>query len=217
MRGARSLCAHTLGTRSAAPAWDRRPAPATAGEPCSNWPDPRSECLAAAGTPSHLAPVEVAHRVLPGTAQVVHGFVVNPGDVDRGQIPAPQKAGQRDCIAAVRLHSVARLPRNQRRGDDRTRESLAGQVSIQPVAARPRLVDEDERGAPFDSMRLTRVERRRSASSRGSHTVWAPGQSRAESNAWPTNHRGSRVCRCDGRMRISARAQVHAWRAEFGH
>jgi hypothetical protein len=39
------------------------------------------------------------------------------------------------------------------------------------VAGVPRLVDEDERGAPFDSMRLTRVERRRSASSRGSHTV----------------------------------------------
>src|SRR6266446_8211769 len=51
------------------------------------------------------------------------------------------------AIDRVRLHPVARLPRDQRRRDDRATESPLGQVSIEPVPAWPRLVAEENEKA----------------------------------------------------------------------
>ena len=95
----------------------------------------------------HLAPLEVAHRILTRPAQVPNRFVVNRGNVDRAQIPAAQQAGQRDGVPAISLHSIARLSWDERRRHDDAAEPSPGQVSIQPVPARPRLVGDGERGA----------------------------------------------------------------------
>src|SRR5213080_3235828 len=95
----------------------------------------------------HLAPLEVAHRILTRPAQVPNRFVVNRGNVDRAQIPAAQQAGQRDGVPAISLHSIARLSWDERRRHDAATEPSPGQVSIQPIPARPRLVGEHERGA----------------------------------------------------------------------
>jgi hypothetical protein len=92
-----------------------------------------------------LRGLEVSHGVLAPSTQVPNGFVLDPRDVDRLEITAAHQASKRDRVAAVRLHAVAGLSRNERRRDHVTAEALSGEVAIQPIAARAGLIDEDER------------------------------------------------------------------------
>jgi hypothetical protein len=96
-----------------------------------------------------LAPLEILHGIVPAAAQVPQGLVRDLGHVDCAQVAAAHQAGQRDRIAPICLHAVRRLPRDQRRRHDVAGEPLPGQVPIQPVGARPRLVDEHQRRRPF--------------------------------------------------------------------
>jgi hypothetical protein len=66
------------------------------------------------------------------------------GDVDRAEIAAAHQAGECGRVAAIGLHPVAGLPRDERRRHDVAAEAFAGEISIEPVTARPRLINEDE-------------------------------------------------------------------------
>ena len=91
-----------------------------------------------------LAPLEVLHGGLAASAQVSQGLVLNPRHVDGAQVAAAHQASQRHRIATIRLHAIARLPRDQRRGDNVAAQALPREVPIQPVATRPGLVDEHQ-------------------------------------------------------------------------
>ena len=87
---------------------------------------------------------EVPHRVLAPPTQIPNGLIRELWDVDRAEIAAAHQAGERGRVAPIRLHPIAGLPWDERRRHDVAAEAFAGEISIQPVAARPRLVNEDE-------------------------------------------------------------------------
>src|ERR671922_1572848 len=97
------------------------------------------------GLEPQLAPVQIAQGVLAPATQVPHGLVFEGGYVNGAQVPAAHQASQRDGIAPVRLHAVTWFSGNQRWGHDSTGEPSAGQIAIQPVAAWPGLINENER------------------------------------------------------------------------
>ena len=88
--------------------------------------------------------VEIVQRVLAGAREIADGLVRHVGDVDSREIAGASQAGERHGVALVGLHSIARFARNQRGGDDEAREVLPGEITVEPVAAGPGLVDEHE-------------------------------------------------------------------------
>src|SRR3546814_20856449 len=62
--------------------------------------------------------------------------------MDKGQIIRTKRLHQLLGIASVGLDPVARLACNQRRGADPALKTLAGQIPLQPIAARTGFVDE---------------------------------------------------------------------------
>ena len=80
--------------------------------------------------------------------------------------PERSKPREVDRVASIGLDLVAGLLRDQRRRDDLTGEPLRGQVAIQPVPARARLVREDQIGGlglesahQLGQVRLARADR----------------------------------------------------------
>jgi len=93
------------------------------------------------------ASVEIAERVLARAGEIADGFVRNVGHVDGREIAGARQAGQGHGVALVRLHAIARFPRDQGGGDDDARQGLSREIAVEPVAAGPGLVDEHERRA----------------------------------------------------------------------
>ena len=83
-------------------------------------------------------------RVLAGAREIADGLVRDVGDVDGREIAGASQAGQGHRVALVGLHSIARVSRDQRGGDDEARQALPGEIAAEPVAAGPGLVDEHE-------------------------------------------------------------------------
>ncbi|WP_202362402.1 hypothetical protein [Mesorhizobium sp. 131-3-5] len=83
--------------------------------------------------------------------QVAHGFMIGVGHPDGGQLSSPMKAGKHGGVATVRLHPIARLPRNQRRNKN------PGALDAQLFVRRPllrnretqRLADKPRRSHPY--------------------------------------------------------------------
>src|SRR5207245_372075 len=61
-----------------------------------------------------------------------------------GEVTGGQESGELHRIAPVGLDAVAGLSGNERRGDDQAGDATTGEVAVQNVAARPRLVRDDE-------------------------------------------------------------------------
>jgi hypothetical protein len=87
---------------------------------------------------------EVTETIFTGATQIAHGFVIDLGDVDGGEVARTPQPGQLAGIAAVGLDPVPGLFRNQCGGDHPTVMPRLGQIAIQPIAARPGFVDKDE-------------------------------------------------------------------------
>lgn len=104
-------------------------------------PEPEQE-----GLQPELRVPECQPRGIPRPAEVPDRFVVDRRDVHRRQIAGPQEARELGRVPAVSLDPGARLPRNQRRGDDLTAEAAGGQVPIQAIPARAGLIREAEVG-----------------------------------------------------------------------
>jgi len=56
-------------------------------------------------------------RVLPGASQVAQRLMFDVRYPDRSELPSTQEFGQACAVAPIRLDSVSRPLRNQRRGD----------------------------------------------------------------------------------------------------
>jgi hypothetical protein len=69
-------------------------------------------------------------RGRPSADQVADRFVALVRHPDRGQLASAEQPGQRDRVAPVGLDPIARLPRDQRRRDDR---ALVPQAGDEPV------------------------------------------------------------------------------------
>jgi hypothetical protein len=80
-----------------------------------------------------------------GPTQIADGFIVDGGHVHGRQVPRTEEPRQREGIAPIGLHFVARLLGNQRGRDHVAGKALAGQVAVQVIAARAGLVGEYER------------------------------------------------------------------------
>jgi hypothetical protein len=74
--------------------------------------------------------------------EIADGLVRDVGDVDGRKIPGARQAGEGHGVALIGFHSIARFSRDQRGGDDATRQALPGEIAVKPVAAGPGLVDE---------------------------------------------------------------------------
>src|SRR5262245_3859188 len=83
-------------------------------------------------------------RVLAGPREVTHRFVLDRGNVDGLEIPAPQQPGQGDGVAAISLDAVARFAWNEGRRNDQAGDTPAAQMPVQDVAAGPGFVGDDE-------------------------------------------------------------------------
>src|SRR5262245_20118690 len=75
-----------------------------------------------------------------GSRELAHRLVPLVGDPHRCELPGAQLPGQADRITPVRLHPITRLLRNKRRRNNNARISKAGDLPIQPIAGRPRLI-----------------------------------------------------------------------------
>jgi hypothetical protein len=53
--------------------------------------------------------LEIAQSIFTGTGEIVHGFLFDPGNLDRGESPRAHEAGQLHRVSAVGFHTVAGL------------------------------------------------------------------------------------------------------------
>jgi hypothetical protein len=96
------------------------------------------------GLEAILRSFEVTDAILTGATQISNGFVIDLGDVDGGEVARTPQPGQVLGLAAVGVDPVAGFVRNQGGGDHPTSMPRLGQIAVQPIAARPGLVDKDK-------------------------------------------------------------------------
>ena len=94
-----------------------------------------------------LAP-QIIDRGLARPHQVAHGLVPFVGYPDRGQLSGPQQASQLHGVAAVGLHPVACLARDQRWRDDGALMSEADHLPVQTVARRAGFITDMQLAVP---------------------------------------------------------------------
>jgi hypothetical protein len=87
--------------------------------------------------------VEVTEAIRTGAPQIAHGFGLDLGDVDGGEVARTPQPGQLAGIAAVGVDPVPGLFRNQCGCDHPTVMPRLGQIALPPIAARPGFVDQD--------------------------------------------------------------------------
>ncbi len=87
---------------------------------------------------------QIVHGILAGPGQVADGLVLDLGNVDRVEVTGTQQAGERDGVAAIGLDPIPRPLRDERGGDRMAGQLLAGEIAVQPVAARAGLVGEQQ-------------------------------------------------------------------------
>ena len=90
-------------------------------------------------------PLQIFPRIIPRARQVPHGLVFGRRRLDRRQQPRTPQFRQLARIAAIRLHPLARLPRNQRRRDHVTAHTRRRHLPLQRVATRPGLIEDADR------------------------------------------------------------------------
>jgi hypothetical protein len=87
-------------------------------------------------------------RRRPRPHQVAHGFTGGVGDPDRRQLTGAVQLGQHHRVAAIGLHPISCLHRDQRRGHHNAIMPTAGQQPVQPVTTRG-LVAKAQPTTPF--------------------------------------------------------------------
>ena len=109
--------------------------------------------------------LEIVDGRCPRSAQVAHRLVPHVGHPHRGDLAGAQVAADALRVAAVGLHMITRLLRNQRRGRNDIAMAEALDQPVQAVAGRPRLVAERQLvvlgrqpGDELTRRRLARVE-----------------------------------------------------------
>lgn len=89
---------------------------------------------------------------VPGSTEVAVRIIVDAQHVDASQVAGSQQARERQGVAAIGLHLVARVLGRERRCDDLARQAPSGQIAMQDVAAGTGLVREHEvRGLPLNA------------------------------------------------------------------
>src|SRR5271168_5613179 len=85
---------------------------------------------------------QTADRRQTGAHKIADRLVSRIGNPDRRQFARPMQLGQADRVPAVGLDPVSWLARNQRRSHDDALMPGEGQLSLNPLAARPGLITE---------------------------------------------------------------------------
>jgi len=91
-----------------------------------------------------LGGLEIADGIVTGAAQVPDGFILNPGDVDRGQVPRAHQSGQCDGIATVGVDPIPWFGGDQRGSDHPADMAFVGERAVEPIPTRPRFIDKDQ-------------------------------------------------------------------------
>jgi hypothetical protein len=86
-----------------------------------------------------------AHRRRPRPDQIAHRLMSLVGHPDRRQLARPMEFGQRDGIAAVGLHPIACLHRDERGGEDHAVVTQLDELPVDAVAAGAGLIAEMRR------------------------------------------------------------------------
>ena len=84
------------------------------------------------------------HRGRTCPNQIAHRLMRRVRHPDRRQLACPMQLGQHHRIAAIRLHTVARLHRNERWCDHDAVMPHLDKLPVQTVAARPSLIAETQ-------------------------------------------------------------------------
>src|SRR5487761_2062638 len=72
--------------------------------------------------------------------EIAQGLLLDVGDPHRGEVTAPKKTRELLCVPAIRLYSVSRLDRDERRRDDIALDSHLRELPVETVTARTGLV-----------------------------------------------------------------------------
>jgi hypothetical protein len=87
-------------------------------------------------------PAQCVHRVETGAHQIAHRLVPSVGNPHRRQLAGPVQPRQAGGIPPIRLDPVTGPPRDQRRRHHDAFVPARRQVTLDAIAARPRLVAE---------------------------------------------------------------------------
>jgi hypothetical protein len=87
-------------------------------------------------------PAQRMHRVETGAHQIAHRFVPGIRNPYRRQLTGSMQPRQTGCIPSIRLDPVACSLRDQRGGNHDAFVTLPRHVTLNAIAARPRLVAE---------------------------------------------------------------------------
>jgi hypothetical protein len=89
--------------------------------------------------------LQIPDDIFTRPAQVSNRFILNLGNVDRGQLPRASEACQFDSISAVGCAPLPRLFGDQRRCYDPAALAFFGQLAVKPVPTGAGLIDKDKR------------------------------------------------------------------------
>jgi hypothetical protein len=95
------------------------------------------------GFEAKLGVFQITEGIFPRTGEITNGFILDFGDIDRGEISRARQAGQLHGIPTVGFDPVAGLFRDQRGGHDPAGVAFFHQVPGEPVAIRAGLIDEN--------------------------------------------------------------------------
>jgi hypothetical protein len=124
--------------------------PREAMDPLAVRARPVASLIVQAASQQQLAqPMPTPLQIFPGIVararQVAHGLVFRRWRLHRRQQPRAPQLGQLACIAAIRLHPLAGLPRNQCGGHHLTTHSGGRHLPWQGVATQPGFIEHVDR------------------------------------------------------------------------
>lgn len=97
-----------------------------------------------AGLETALGILQVADRIVARPGEITDRFIVHGGDLHGGQVSRAGQAGQLPGVTAVRFDPIPSLCGKQRWCHDPAVVVFFLQITIEPIATRPRFVDEDK-------------------------------------------------------------------------
>src|SRR5467141_3794805 len=106
-------------------------------------------------------PAQRMHRVETGAHQIAHRFVPGIRNPYRRQLTRSMQPRQTGCIPPIRLDPVARSLRDQRGGNHDAFVTVRRHVTLNAIAARPRLVAEPKPDALAAEPAHQPIQRRR--------------------------------------------------------
>jgi hypothetical protein len=96
------------------------------------------------GFETEFGSLEIAEGILAGTTEVTDRFILNRRDIDGGEITRAHQACQLDRVTPVGLDAIAGFLGDQGRRNDPADVPPGGEITIEPITARTRLVYEDQ-------------------------------------------------------------------------